>query len=223
MLLINVLIVDDMEGIRKKFMRVLGKHPNMNPSVATNGYEAVMKVSEEQPDVILMDIEMETPLAGLMACNTICRSHPEIKIIILTVHEEDNFIFKAFQAGVVSYLLKTSPDKVIIDTIEDAYAGRTSLQPNIARKLCHEFKRLKDNESSLIYLLNIIVQLTPTEIEILKLLNAGFSQKKIADMRYVELSTVKTHINHILKKFGKKRTSQVLKTIQQVDLFSLLR
>jgi len=221
--MIKILIVDDMESIRKKFLRILGKRPDMKPYAAQNGYDAMLTVANDAPDIILMDIEMETPLAGLLACQSIYRSNPEIKMIILTVHEDDTIIYKAFQAGIVDYLLKSSSEDEIVKAILDAYNDRTSLQPKIANKLRQEFKRIKDNEDSMVYILNVITQLTPTEIDILKLLNAGMGQKEIAQMRCIELSTMKTHINHILKKFDMKRTSHVLEVIQKVGLFSLLR
>ena len=219
----KVLIVDDLDAIRKKFVRILEKNPKIETCTASNGYEAVSMAVSEKPDVILMDIEMETPLAGIIASNTIYQNDPAVKIIILTVHEEDTIIYKAFQAGIVDYLFKNSPEEDIAAVIQSALTDTPNLQPVIAGKLRREFKRIKDKEDSMIYILNIIVRLTPTEIDILKLLHAGMTQKEVADIRFIELSTIKSHVNHILKKFGKKRTSQVLACIQEVGLFSLLR
>ena len=221
---IKVLIIDGLEPIQKKFLRIINSCPEMIVSgTAMDGYEAIAMAINNRPDIILMDIEMESQLAGLKACNEILKQCPDIKIIILTVHNEDSIIFKAFQAGIVDYLMKNSPDETVIEAIRNAYSGQSSINSRVAEPIRREFKRIKDSEGSILRILDIIVSLTPTEIDIIKLLCSGATQRDITRMRCIELSTVKTHISHILRKFNKKTTAQVVDVVTTTGLLSFIR
>src|SRR5690606_34252877 len=135
------------------------------------------------------------------------------KIIVLTVHEDDNIVFAAFQTGIVDYMIKSSTAEEIIEGIRSAYHDDSPIRPIIAKKLRNELVRVKNTEAKLMNTLNLISALTPSELEILKLLCQGKNRKNIADMRSVEIETIKKQINGILKKFDMQRTKDVVKTV----------
>lgn len=123
--MIKVLIAEDMPALLKKYQRLLEKDGELEVVAAVqNGYEAVMKTVLCQPDVILMDIEMETRTAGLDAASQILSQYPQVKIIILTSYEDDDNVFQAFKLGVSDYVLKNSGQEELITCVKDAYYGR---------------------------------------------------------------------------------------------------
>lgn len=106
---IRVLIAEDMEPIRRKYVKIINSSEDLQVvSDVESGEDAVKQAKETKPDVILMDIEMETPDAGIRATQRILQDDPGIRIIILTVYEEDELIFTAFQLGVCDYILKNA-------------------------------------------------------------------------------------------------------------------
>lgn len=221
---IKVLIAEDVEPIQKRYCNILSKDPSICVSgCAKNGYEAVMLATLHKPDIILMDIEMEEREAGIRASREILRQFPEIRVIILTVYEEDELIFSAFQAGVCDYMIKTASPDEIINGVKDAYHNRSPIRPMIAEKIRREFRRVKSKEESFLYNIHIFLQLTHTELDILDLLARGKSRKEICDIRFVELSTVKTQIHSILKKFGKDSISDVIEQLNRFKVFETLR
>ena len=113
-----------------------------------NGIDACKKASELKPDVILMDIEMECKDAGIRATGEILSENPEIKIIILTVYEEDELIFSAFRLGACDYILKNASEEEILQGIIGADHKSSPIRPEIADKIRNEFQRVKTYESS---------------------------------------------------------------------------
>ena len=115
---IKVLIAEDMEPIRRKYVKIINASEDLEVvSDVESGEEAVKQAKERKPDVILMDIEMETPDAGIRATQRILQDNPDVRIIILTVYEEDELIFTAFQLGVCDYILKNASQEEIIKSI----------------------------------------------------------------------------------------------------------
>lgn len=221
--MIKVLLVEDDHLIAKRYQMILSNDPQIEcVGRAANGYEATMLAALHSPDVILMDIELEEKEAGLRATAEILTYMPDIKIVILTVCETDNTIFHAFELGVTNYLLKHMPADVIINSVKDAYFDKPTLHSNIANKITREFKRIKTAEDSLLKNFHIITQLTPTEIEVLELLMKGYNRQEICRMRHVEVSTIKSQINSILKKFEKDSVQQVVALLQELHFLEIL-
>lgn len=220
---IKVMIVDDMEAQRRKFERILNKQDDITLiSKCSNGYEAVINCALYKPDIILMDIEMESEFAGIEAAKQINKNFPDIKIIILTVHEDDHIIFAAFQTGIVDYIIKTSADIEIINGIKSAYNNLSPIRPIIATKIRNEFQRVKNNEESLLTIVHIFSLLTPSELEVLQLLCNNKKRKEIAKIRCVELDTIKKQITSILKKFERKTTKELVNIINDLKIFDVI-
>lgn len=216
---IKVLIAEDMEPIRRKYVKIINASEDLEiVSDVGTGKEAVEEASKTAPDVILMDIEMETPDAGIRATQKILQERPDTRIIILTVYEEDELIFTAFQLGVCDYILKNASSEEIVRSIHNAYENNCPLRPEIASRILGEFKRVRSYETSFLYAVNIVSSLTTTELEILGLLLEGKSRREICQLRQVEMSTVKTQIHNILQKFDKKTMDEVVEMIHKMNL-----
>lgn len=220
---IKVLIAEDILPILNRYRSLLQGDEEIEVVAAVqSGNEATMMSFMHRPDVVLLDIEMETRTAGLDAAKKILEHLPETKIVILTVYEDDQTVFSAFQLGVTDYILKNAKPREIIACVKDAYCNRSPIRPVIAEKIRQEFQRVKKNETSFLYCLYIVSQLTQTEIDILDLLNRGYSRQKICEMRFVEMSTIKTHVHSILGKFEMGSIQQVLETLNSMKIFDYL-
>ncbi len=221
---IRVLIAEDMEPIRKRYVKMLSAIEDIQVIAdVSSGEEAVLQVHKTHPDIILMDIEMESKDAGLRAAKELLEHYKNLKIIILTVYEEDELIYAAFQFGVCDYILKNAKSSDVIKSIRNVYYGKVPLRPELAAKILGEFKRVKSYENSFLYAVNIVTSLTGTEMEILNLLLLHKTRKEICKIRYVEMSTVKTQIRNILQKFNKKSVDEVISLIDSMNLNDFIR
>lgn len=219
---IKVVIADDLTSISNRIKNILEKDGRFEIlGVANNGYEAVLLSTLHKPDILLLDIEMEEKDSGLKVAKELLSQFNQLKIIILTIHEQDHYLFSAFEFGVSDYLLKDASPKEIIKSLIDTYNNQNSINPRVANKLLQEFSRAKRSEQELINYLEIFKSLTPTEIEILKLFSKDYERKQICELRHIEMSTLKTEINSILKKFSAKRIKDVLPKIEHIKWFDL--
>ena len=220
---IRLVVVDDIESHIRRIQRIL-RHVEDIEIVATakNGYDAAVAVAVNKPDIVLMDIEMETNVSGIETAKVIHKQFEDIKIIMLTAHDSTHDISSSFQSGIVDYLLKSSDDETIIESIRQAYNDQSPIRPMIAKKLRTEFYEMKNKEESMLYALSLIAKLTQSELEILILLAKNYSREKIAKLRYVELSTLKKQISSILKKCDKRRTKDLVNILEELKLVSVL-
>ncbi len=217
---IRVMIVDDMVPLCRKYQTVLSQSEELEVvAIAHDGYQAIMKSAVLRPDVILMDIEMESKYTGIEATRQILQEFPKMKIVILTVYEEDEMIYAAFQAGACDYVLKNASAAAMIQCVKDAYYEKSVIRPQVAKKLRTEFKRIKNNEDSLIYTIYLVQLLTDTEKDILLSLHEGKSQKEICRERFIEPATMKTHVRNICKKMKCRSMEDVLRQIDQSGFF----
>lgn len=210
---IKVLIAEDVAPIRKRYLKILNSHPSIEVvGDVESGTDACILAKKLKPDIVLMDIEMECKDAGIRATGEILAENPQIKIIILTVYEEDELIFSAFRLGACDYILKNSSEEDIISGVIGAYHNSSPIRPEIADKIRYEFQRVKTYESSFLFMLNLLSTLTPRELDTLYLLSNGYSKKDVCEMRCVEMSTVKSQVHNILKKFNKKKIADIITT-----------
>ena len=221
--MIRVLIADDMEPIRRLYRKYIERTEDMTVVADVgSGAEAVKTAQEVRPDVILMDIEMESKDAGLRAMRELSGKGVGAKIIMLTVYEEDELIFTAFQLGACDYLMKNATEAEIIKSIRDAANGESPLRPELASKILGELRRVRSYETSFLYAVNIVSSLTTTEMEILRLIMDGMSRKEICAARNVEMSTVKSQIHSLLRKFNRSSTEEVVALITEFHLQDLI-
>ena len=221
---IKVLIADDLEAHRRRLERIINASDDLElAGAASNGYEAVMMAALHHPHIILMDIQMETHMAGIDAARQINEKMPDIRIIMLTVHKDDGIVFAAFQTGIVDYIIKTEPDEEIRKAIYSAYNDLSPIRPIIARKIRSEFQRMKQSEQSLLVVVKIISELTPSELAVLQLLGEGKNRREIARVRCVEQDTVKKQSNSILKKFSMNSSREVVRLLNDLNVYSMIQ
>jgi DNA-binding NarL/FixJ family response regulator len=221
---IKVLVVDDAPSMVKQLTHLVDTSERMTLiATASTGYEAITASMNNPCDVILMDVSMETQMAGIYACREILKLLPGVKIIIMLDETDNEMIFRAFQYGAVNVIYKSSNEATIRRIIYDVYAGRIVLGADISPQIIAEIRRMKNAEDNYRYLIDVFVRLTPSELEILKLLDSGISQREIAQLRFIEPTTLKTHISHILQKFNAPNVKQVMDTIRQTNFFSLIK
>ena len=222
--IIRVLIAEDNPSLVRRYEMILRKDPSFElVGSAGSGYEAVLLAAIHKPDVILMDIEMESRESGIIASRQILAQLPSIRIIILTVYEDDEFVFSAFKAGVIDYLLKNASPEEVIRSVKDAYHGCSPIRPIIADKIRREFMRVKKREDSYLYHMNWVMELSGSEIAILLLLAQGKTRRQICQERQVELSTVKTQIRNILRKLQFRSVQEAVDIIRDYNLVEFLR
>lgn len=219
--MIRVIVVDDMEEIRLNLQEQLSQEGSGIQVVGTaeNGTEGVELARSLLPDVVLMDIQMRTRTEGLWAIEKIHSEFPQIKCIALTIHEDDEFIFRAYLNGASDYIIKTSATGQIIRSIQAVVNNRLLLRPEVAQRLIQEYQRMSSREERVRKTMQVMLMINTTEYEILRMAYAGLSYRQIAEQRFVEETTIRSQINHILKKFGKRRMKDVISELRELHIF----
>ena len=220
--MIKVAIVEDFELIREDLKELIDSQEDMQVVwAAETGAQAVNLAEKEMVDIILMDIEMETINAGILAAEKIRDKNSEQKIIFMTAHETNEMIITAMGTGAVDYLVKGEDSEEILSHIRNAFAGRATMNSRIQETIMREYSRLQRSERSLLFFIHNVSQLTAAERELVKLLLEGMKVKEIAQVRCVEIITVKTQIKSLLRKFGCSRTKEIVSMIRDLNLSHL--
>lgn len=220
--MIKVAIVEDFELIREDLKELIDSQEDMQVVwAAETGVQAVELAEKEATDIILMDIEMETINAGILAAEKIRDKNSEQKIIFMTAHETNEMIITAMGTGAVDYLVKGEDSEEILSHIRNAFAGRATMNSRIQETIMREYSRLQRSERSLLFFIHNVSQLTAAERELVKLLLEGMKIKEIAQVRCVEMITVKTQIKSLLRKFGCSRTKEIVSMIRDLNLSHL--
>lgn len=217
--MIKILVAEDFDLIREDLCDTLSSQEDMRVvGQAASGAEAVALAGTT---VILMDIEMETTTAGIRAAEQILEEHPDMMVIFLTAHETENMILTSMGAGAVDYIVKGCPDEELLMHIRSAAAGRPMLDAKIQNMLLKEYSRLRASEKSLLFFINSVSKLTSAERDLVRLLLDGKKVREIADIRCVEVTTVKTQIKGLLRKFGCARTRDIVELIRELNVAHL--
>lgn len=184
---LRIMIADDHFVVRMGLAAVVNTQSDMSVIVeATNGKQAVEMYRQHRPDVVLMDVRMPE-MDGIEAITAIRKDYPDSRIIVLTTYDGDEDIYRALQAGARAYLLKDSLRDGLIEAIRAVYAGQRRIPAEVANRLAERMNR---------------TELTARELEVLKLIAQGKSNKIIASDLSISEGTVKIHVNNILSKLG---------------------
>lgn len=220
---IKVIIAEDVEILRKEIVRFLRRNKHIEVVGEANNATDIVSIAQKiEFDIALLDIEMETETSGIEAASAILDSFPHAKIIFLSSHENDEIIFSAIETGAIDYVIKSGELENLIDHIEKAYSNQVEIDWNVQKKMHTEFLRLRKSEQNLLFFIRNITILTPAEKNLIALLTKGFRIKEIAEIRFVEITTIKTQISRILKKLNMKRTIDIVAQIKKMKLESLL-
>jgi DNA-binding NarL/FixJ family response regulator len=219
---IRVLIADDQPVVRDGLAMLLGLLDDVEiVATAADGLEAVERVRSERPDIVLMDLRMPH-LEGAEATRQILAALPDTRVLVLTTYADDDFLFPALQAGARGYLTKDATAEEIEDAIRAVIAGQTHLDPAVQQRLVtailEQTPPTPAAEPSPASPPPLPDELTPREVEVLKLIAAGLSNSEIADKLVLSNATVKTHINRIFYKIGDRDRAQAVRCAYQHHL-----
>lgn len=207
--MIKVLIADDQELIRDSLRIVLSGNPDFSVNTAANGIEVVRAVRRDRPDVILMDIRMPE-MDGVQCTQIIKENYPEIKIIILTTFDDDEYIFSALKHGASGYLLKGISADRLIEAIHKVYHGNAMINEDIAGKVVKMFSQMaRENAAVITVDEDYIKELTESEWKVIGLVSKGLSNKEIAAELFLTEGSVRNYLSSVLKKLDLRDRTQL--------------
>ena len=195
---LRVLVADDHALFRRGLQMVLEAEPDIAlVGEASDGVEAIERSQELMPDVILMDVRMPKR-SGIEAASQIKELLPHVKILMLTISDEEADLYDAIKAGASGYLLKEIPIEEVADAIRSVWAGQSRISPSMASKLLNEFAAMSKATGDRSQI--PAPRLTDREMEVLRLVAKGMNNRDIAKELYISENTVKNHIRNILEK-----------------------
>lgn len=213
---IRVLLVDDQSLFREGMHILLSSQPDMEVvGEAANGSEALGLATARHPNIVLMDLRMPV-LDGVSATRAMHNAAPDCRVIILTTFDDDEYVFEGLRAGAVGYLLKDAPSEKLFEAIRAAARGDSFLQPSIAAKVIAEFARLSIPPQAAVPMAE---PLSDRELEILRLIANGSSNREIAAALVIAEGTVKNHVTSIL---GKLEVGDRMQAVVRAKEFGIL-
>jgi DNA-binding NarL/FixJ family response regulator len=213
---IRILIVDDHTLLRDGISALLALAPDMEVvGEAGNGKEALERVRELRPDVVLMDIEMPI-MDGLEASRKIHERYPAVKVLILSQYDDAEHVLDAVGAGAKGFVTKTAASAELAASIRSVYGGDSYLSPQAARELVGEFQRAERPRSDDLY-----DQLTGREKEILKLIAQGRTTQQIADLRVISRKTAEGHRANLMAKLDVHDRVELVKYALRKGIISI--
>jgi len=203
----KVLIADDHAIVREGLQAILSVQPDVELlGEATNGEEAVSKAKELQPDIVLMDITMPI-MNGLDATRLIKKQNPDMKILVLTMHEEDDYFYRILEAGASGYFIKGGSFNELVSALRSVWHGDVFIYPTMAKKLLSNYlEGVKSGQEIEKY-----KKLTDREREILRLVADGRTSQEIAENLFISPTTVQTHRAHMMAKLGLHNRTELIK------------
>ncbi|EGQ26536.1 response regulator transcription factor [Mammaliicoccus sciuri] len=204
----KIIIADDHAVVRTGFMHILNYQDDMEVvATAADGLEAYELVAKHRPDIILLDLSMPPGQSGLIATGKIHEDFPETKIVILTMYDDEEYMFHVLKNGASGYILKNAPDEELISALREVYDGGTYVHPSMATSLVREFvqkdRKLADEDDP-------FKILSKREIEILPLVAKGYGNKEIAEMLYISVKTVEAHKSKMMDKLHLKNRPELV-------------
>jgi DNA-binding NarL/FixJ family response regulator len=206
---IRVAIVEDNDKIREGLAVIIDGSEGYECSAAyESAEEALRHLPAYKPDVVLMDIQLPK-MSGIQCLEKLKVQNPDIQVMMLTVYEDDEKIFKSILAGASGYILKRTPPAELLEAIRELHEGGSPMSDQIARKVVQAFQELGKSSKE-------TENLSDREMEILSYLAKGYHDKEIADKLFLSIKTVRTHLRNIYKKLHvRSRTEAVLKYLHK--------
>ncbi|MBC1522306.1 response regulator transcription factor [Listeria aquatica] len=216
--MIRIMVVDDHVVVRRGLSYIINEQSDMQVvSDAADGLEAMMKLEQNEIDVILMDLSMPPGENGLVTTKKIKEVNEKVKVLIMTMHDDEEYLFRALKVGASGYLLKNAYDEEMLEAIRAVYGGGIYIHPSVAPALVREFLTKNEVDEKI----NSYELLSKREQEILPLIALGYGNKEIAEKLFVSVKTVEAHKTSIMHKLGfEKRTDLVHYAIKKnlIDL-----
>lgn len=218
----KIIIIDDHQLFREGVKRILDFEKSFEVvAEGDDGCEAVTLVEEHRPDVVIMDINMPT-VNGVEATRRLVEKYPETQVIILSIHDDENYVQHALKTGAAGYLLKEMDADALIEAVKVVADGGSYLHPKVTHNLVKEYRRLASEEKGANngYVPQVEIRrplhlLTRRECEVLQLLADGKSNRGIGEALFISEKTVKNHVSNILQKMNvNDRTQAVVVAIK---------
>ncbi|UXR53064.1 nitrate respiration regulation response regulator NreC [Staphylococcus simulans] len=205
----RIVIADDHAVVRTGFSMILNFQEDMEVvDTAAEGVEAYQKVMQHRPDVLIMDLSMPPGESGLIATSKIMESFPETKILILTMYDDDEYLFHVLRNGAKGYILKNAPDEQLISAVRTVYRGDTYIDPKMTTSLVNEFVNNSDQDGKNTN--DPFRILSKRELEVLPLIAKGYGNKDIAENLFISVKTVEAHKTHIMQKLELKSKPELV-------------
>ena len=191
----TVIIVDDQEVVREGLRAILGTVPGLEVvGLAANGAEALEMVAARQPDVVLMDLNMPI-MNGIEATRSLKATYPDLRVLVLTTYDAEDWVLDAIRAGASGYMLKDAPRERLIEAIQGTADGRSHVDPGVAADL---LARVASSERSAPS--TVAADLSDRELDVLRLLGHGMTNSAIAEQLFLSEGTVRNYVSAILTK-----------------------
>ncbi len=215
--MINIVIADDHAIVRSGFSMILNFQEDMEViALASDGIEAYRMVAKHQPDILILDLSMPPGESGLIATGKIKEDFPNTKILILTMHDDEEYLFYVLKNGASGYMLKNAPDEELILAIRTIHTGGTYIHPKMATSLVREFvnkdKKIKQSDP--------FELLSKREIEVLPLIAKGYGNKEIAQLLFISVKTVEAHKAKIMGKLNLKSRPELVEYAMKKKLLN---
>jgi DNA-binding NarL/FixJ family response regulator len=213
---VRVLLVDDQSLFREALATLLGARPEVQVvGEAGDGFEALQRSAALQPDVVLMDLHMPV-LDGIAATRRLRVEQPGVRVLALTTFDDDEDVFEALRAGALGYLLKDVASDRLVEALLAAARGESVLQPSVAAKVVARLAQLDAAPRSRPQ--PLVVPLSDRELDVLRLLADGRSNREIAGELFLAEGTVKNHVTNVLAKLGARDRTQAALRARALDL-----
>ncbi|TDL32596.1 response regulator transcription factor [Jeotgalibacillus sp. S-D1] len=212
----NIIIIDDHQLFREGVKRILDFEETFNVvAEGDDGAQVIDLYEEHNPDVVLMDINMPE-VTGVEATSKLVEQYPDAKVIILSIHDDENYVSHALKSGALGYMLKEMDADALIDAIKTVAEGGSYLHPKVTVNLVNEFRRLAEAEFTgnfqQVEVRRPLHLLTKRECEVLQMLADGKSNRGIGEGLYISEKTVKNHVSNILQKMNVNDRTQAVVT-----------
>lgn len=214
---IRLVLADDHAVVRSGTRELLEQQPDLKiVGEASDGEEAVRLAGELQPDVVVMDVRMPK-MTGVEATSKIKTTYPNVRVLVLTAHDDDEYVFALLQAGANGYLLKTAEIEELVRAIRTVAAGQSALAPEVTGKVVAQFTSGKGLPETLAQSQQDNYDgLTERELDILKLVGRGLSNKQIGKELFISDRTVQAHLSNIFSKLNvSSRTEAVMHAVRR--------
>lgn len=213
---VRIALVDDQRLMRDGLRTLLELETGFQVvGEAGNGQEALDLYANVQPDVVLMDVRMPI-MDGVEATRQLCDRWPGCRVVILTTFDDDEYVFDGLRAGALGYLLKDVSIQELADAIRTVMAGGVLIEPSVARKVVAEFARMTSSPSRKAS--DLDEPLSEREVDILRLLAQGLTNREIAQRLYLAEGTVKNYVTNILGKIGARDRTQAALRAKELGL-----
>ncbi|WP_436896287.1 nitrate respiration regulation response regulator NreC [Mammaliicoccus sciuri] len=205
----KIVIADDHAVVRTGFSMILNYQEDMEVvATAADGIEAYQMVAKHSPDVLIMDLSMPPGESGLIATGKISEDFKQTKILILTMYDDEEYLFHVLRSGAKGYILKNAPDEELIHAVRTIYRGDMYIDSKVTSSLVNElFNHQDNNEQSTSDPFKILSQ---RELEILPLIAKGYGNKEIAEKLFVSVKTIEAHKARIMDKLGLKSRPELV-------------